>query len=90
MILSKTVIWHQNHRFTPELVYIPAFHHHHLKSQTFDALEIHNVMLFIEKVFCGEPALVPVGKMKYNQSNHSLWQHLICLKESLGKKHRNI
>ena len=47
---------------------------------------IHNVILLIEKVFCGKP--VVEDKMK--SSNHSIWQLLICLKESLGKKHRNI
>ena len=47
---------------------------------------IHNVMLLIEKVFCGKP----VVEDKIKSSNHSFWQLLICLKESLGKKHRNI
>ena len=47
---------------------------------------IHNVILLIEKVFCGKP----VVEDKIKSSNHSFWQLLICLKESLGKKHRNI
>ena len=85
MILSKTVILAPKPQIYPRIsLHTSIFSSLDLNSLTFDAHEIHNVMLLLEKYFVENQ----LWRVKYNQSNHSIQQHLICLKESLGKKHR--